>query len=86
MRFGLYWLHCHDYLYVLAFVDLWPYNDFQVIPSEFGTPRPWHFPITDVLQTRRSQQEKRATNGGIDDSTSMVLEDADGTRGRYQPK
>lgn len=75
-----------------ALINLWLCNGFQVIPSEFGTPLPWYFPVTDVVQALLSKQEKRATNGGIvgststesDASSSMVMEDADRARGRYR--
>ncbi|KAJ3297347.1 hypothetical protein HDU79_003962 [Rhizoclosmatium sp. JEL0117] len=37
----------------------------QVIPSEFGIVRPWHFPITDLFAKAKSSQRKKA-NGGVD--------------------
>ncbi|KAJ3333017.1 hypothetical protein HDU76_012101 [Blyttiomyces sp. JEL0837] len=60
-----------------------------VVPSEFGTRRPWHFPVTDTIKYFQKQQRKKA-NGGIDihseahiannlviDSTETQFEDDD---------
>ncbi|ORY24436.1 hypothetical protein BCR33DRAFT_755844 [Rhizoclosmatium globosum] len=32
----------------------------QVIPSEFGIVRPWHFPVTDLFAKAKSSQRKKA--------------------------
>lgn len=35
-----------------------------VIPSEFGVPRPWHFPITDTIKAIRGDKGKPDGDGG----------------------
>ncbi|CAM9760811.1 unnamed protein product, partial [Sphacelaria rigidula] len=60
----------------------------KVIPSEFGTPLPWHFPITNVAGALQQRRLKRATarpSSGFDDSAAV--ENWEGrvsvSRGRY---
>lgn len=43
---------------VIYFLLAW-YLD-KVIPSEFGTPLPWHFPVSGPLATRRRRRAKQA--------------------------
>ncbi|KAJ3029940.1 UNVERIFIED_CONTAM: hypothetical protein HDU68_010626 [Siphonaria sp. JEL0065] len=37
----------------------------QVLPTEFGITRPWHFPVTDLIALVQSNKRKKE-NGGID--------------------
>ncbi|KAI9344589.1 hypothetical protein BDR26DRAFT_857228 [Obelidium mucronatum] len=37
----------------------------QVVPTEFGVSKPWHFPVTDLIALAQSNKRKKA-NGGID--------------------
>ncbi|KAI8848835.1 hypothetical protein BC829DRAFT_417287 [Chytridium lagenaria] len=58
-----------------------------VLPSEFGIRRPWHFPVTDVVEMVKKRQRK-LKNGGTDpqsesnlfhtvNDTELQFEDAD---------
>ncbi|KAJ1344845.1 hypothetical protein BSLG_000360 [Batrachochytrium salamandrivorans] len=47
---------------IVVYLTLAVYLD-QVIPSEFGVPRPWHFPISDIIRKSRASKRMRE-NGG----------------------
>ncbi|KAI8611257.1 ABC-2 family transporter protein-domain-containing protein [Chytriomyces sp. MP71] len=51
------------FLEIFVFGALAAYMN-AVIPTEFGIPRPWHFPITDLLAYGQTKQRIKR-NGGI---------------------
>ncbi|KAH9249115.1 hypothetical protein BASA81_013188 [Batrachochytrium salamandrivorans] len=55
---------------IFVYLTLAVYLD-QVIPSEFGVPRPWHFPISDII--RKSRASKRMRENGGRTAGALIL-------------
>jgi len=46
-----------------------------VIPSEYGTHRPWHFPITDTIKWIKRYREKGSKEQPKEDSVKITIDE-----------
>ncbi|KAJ3309887.1 hypothetical protein HDU76_003506, partial [Blyttiomyces sp. JEL0837] len=56
-----------------------------VVPSEFGTRRPWHFPVTDLIKYFKAQQRKKK-NDGVDplSEAHLALQTVDSDETKFE--
>ncbi|KAH9271609.1 hypothetical protein BASA83_006219 [Batrachochytrium salamandrivorans] len=62
---------------IVVYLTLAVYLD-QVIPSEFGVPRPWHFPISDIIRKSRASKTherkwRTAVSRSFDPASPLVI-------------
>ncbi|KAH6586977.1 hypothetical protein BASA50_000026 [Batrachochytrium salamandrivorans] len=57
---------------IFVYLTLAVYLD-QVIPSEFGVPRPWHFPISDIIRKSRASKRMRENGGQRTEEAELAL-------------